>query len=64
MHPLSVRAQVVAFRVAAENLATDKDIDEINKEREERCKEEWELETAMRRDNLRRQPAGKKPTWK
>jgi transposase len=49
---------------AQEKRDSDIEIERLNQELEPILREQWELETSMRRVNLRRQPAGKKPTWK
>jgi hypothetical protein len=36
----------------------------INAARESELKAQWELQTAMHRINIRRQPAGRRPVWK
>jgi hypothetical protein len=46
----------------AEKKAAQRAIDEMNEELEPRCREEWELNTAMRRVGLRNKP-GVKPQW-
>ena len=46
---------------AAEKKAAQKQIDELNAIREKACRERWEIETAMRRLNLRRKPGGRAP---
>ena len=48
---------------AAEKKAAQADLDRLNQEIEPQAKEEWELETSMKRMGLRN-PGGKKPTWK
>lgn len=47
-----------------ERAAAQRELDILNAEREPKCREEWELATAMRRMNLRRNPGGRKPVWK
>lgn len=45
-------------------LCKKKELDILNAEREPKCREEWEFETAMPRMNLRRNPSGRKLEWK
>lgn len=40
-------------KTAQEREAAQKEVDALNAEREPKCREEWELATAMRRMNLR-----------
>lgn len=49
---------------AQERKKADEELVELNKALEPMLKMEWELSTKMRRMNLRRRPAGKKPQWK
>ena len=49
---------------AQEKRIAEEEIDEINNELEPILKEQWQLETAMRKLNLRQQPKGKKPQWR
>jgi transposase len=49
---------------AAEKRAADTDLKAKNAEIEAHNKERWELETAMRRINITRNPGGRKPTWR
>ncbi len=48
---------------ATEKRAAQREIDQINDRLEPIAKENWELETGMRRMRLRN-PGGRKPTWK
>lgn len=48
----------------AEKKAATKEVKKWNEDNEKRLKEEWELETAVRRLNIVRNPGGKKPEWK
>lgn len=52
-----------APETAAEKKAAEKDLAKRNKENEPILKEQWELETGMRRIGLRNKP-GKKPQWR
>jgi hypothetical protein len=47
-----------------EKKEAQKHIDRWNRGNEDRLKEEWELANGLRRVNLARQSAGKKPVWK
>ncbi|KAJ5160333.1 uncharacterized protein N7482_007337 [Penicillium canariense] len=49
---------------AQEKRESEQEIEQLNCEIEPILKADWELETQMRRVNLRRQPAGKRPIWK
>ncbi|ERF72881.1 hypothetical protein EPUS_08494 [Endocarpon pusillum Z07020] len=49
---------------AQERKKADEELVELNQALEPMLKMEWELSTKMRRMNLRRRPAGKKPQWK
>ena len=51
---------------AAERKKAQKEIDQLNAEREADCKTQWELETGTKRINLDRpgKAPGKAPTWK
>jgi transposase len=49
---------------ALEKRQSEQEIEALNQELEPILREQWELETGVRRMNLRRQPAGKKPVWK
>jgi hypothetical protein len=48
----------------AEKREATLEVKKLNLKLEPFAKEQWELSTSMRRINLRRQPAGKKPTWR
>ena len=47
-----------------EKEAAKKHLDQLNASLEPVMKEQWELETRMRRLNIERKPGGGKPTWK
>lgn len=49
---------------AKEKHDSEREIQQLNLEIEPILQEQWELETEMRRVNIRRQAAGKKPTWR
>jgi hypothetical protein len=49
---------------AQEKRIAEQEIEQLNCQIEQSLRDQWELETSMRRVNLRRQPAGKKPQWK
>ena len=49
---------------AIQKREAEQEIEALNQEIEPILREQWELETGVRRINLRRQPAGKKPTWR
>lgn len=49
---------------AAEKSAAEKALTKLNQDLEPYMKEQWEMETQMRRLNLRQQSRGRKPTWK
>jgi hypothetical protein len=51
-------------KTPAEKKAAAKEIKKWNEKNEERLKVEWELETAIRRLNIVRNPGGRKPEWK
>jgi hypothetical protein len=53
-----------AKETTAQKKAAQKEIDEYNGAHEMSARIEWELETAMRRLNVNRNPSGRKPTWK
>jgi len=47
-----------------ERREAEKELAELNNALHDQLKMEWELQTAMRRLNLRQRPPGKKPQWK
>jgi hypothetical protein len=49
---------------AAQKAAAKAEIDQYNGAHEMNARIEWELRTAMRRLNIRRNPSGPKPQWK
>jgi hypothetical protein len=50
--------------IEKEKKEAQKHINRWNRGNEDRLKEEWELANGLRKVNLARQPAGKKPVWK
>jgi hypothetical protein len=53
-----------AKETAKQKKAAQKEIDDYNGEHEINAQIEWELETAIRRLNVNRNPSGRKPQWK
>ena len=49
---------------AAERRVAQAELDALNAIREPEARAEWELSTALRRINLRRNPGGRPPVWK
>jgi Transposase/DDE superfamily endonuclease len=50
--------------IAQERIEAEKEIQQMNNQREEQNRKEWELSTAMRRMNLRERQGGRTPTWR
>ena len=55
---------ICSYEKAQEHYTAEVELEAINAIREPELKAQWELQTAMRRMNIKRQPAGKKPVWK
>ena len=53
-----------APETAQEKRTAVSEIEKLNEEIEPVLKEQWQLETAMRKLNLRHQPKGKRPEWR